>query len=306
MQDLNDLSLFAQVVEYGGFAAASRATGIAKSKLSRRVSELERRLGVRLIQRSSRKFAVTDLGRDYFQHILAMLEEAAAAQDVIERSRAEPRGVVRVSCPPGLVCFEIGDILARFMAQHPRVEVHLDSTSRRVDPIGEAIDVAIRVRFPPLDESDLVMRVLGDSAQRLVGSSGLLARCPAPPSVPADLSSLPSLDFCPPHRDHVWRLEGPDGATAQVVHRPRLVTDDISQLRAAALQGVGLAQIPAMAVDDDIAQGTLVDVLPAWRPRSGIVHAVFPSRRGLLPAVRSLIDFLAAAYAARAGGRVPQ
>lgn len=299
MQDLNDLYLFAQVVEHGGFAAAGRAVGIPKSKLSRRVAELETRLGVRLIQRSTRKFAVTEIGQEYYQHCVAMLVEAEAAQDVIDRSRSEPQGTVRVSCPPALVCFQVGDMIARFMAANPRVSVHLDSTSRRVDLISDGIDVAIRVRFPPIEATDHVMRVLGNSEQRLVASPSCLEQLKGP-AVPATLTSLPSVGFGPHHREHVWQLMGPDGATATVPYAPRLVTDDIAQLRSAALLGVGVAQLPTMIVAKDIADGKLVDILPEWRPKAGIVHAVFPSRRGLLPAVRGLIDHLAAEYASDA------
>lgn len=295
MQDLNDLYLYAQVVEHGGFAAASRAIGVPKSKLSRRVGELEARLGVRLIQRSTRQFAVTEIGEAYYRHCVAMLVEAEAAQEVIDRSRSEPHGIVRVSCPPALVCFQVGDMIARFMAANPRVTVHLESTSRRVDLISDGIDVAIRVRFPPIEETDHVMRILGDSGQRLVASPGCLALSNGT-AVPATLGALPSVGFGPAHRKHVWELEGPDGATASVSYTPRLVTDDIAQLRSAALLGVGVAQLPTMVAGKDIEEGTLVDILPDWRPRSGVVHAVFPSRRGLLPAVRSLVDHLAAEY----------
>lgn len=299
MQDLNDLFLFAQVVEHGGFAAAGRAVGIPKSKLSRRVGELEARLGVRLLQRSTRKFAVTAIGQEYYRHCVAMLVEAEAAQEVIDRSRSEPQGIVRVSCPPALVCFQVGDMIARFMAAQPRVTVHLQSTSRRIDVISDGIDVAIRVRFPPIEETDHVMRVLGESEQRLVASPSCLAQIDGR-LVPASLSELPSAGFGPATREHVWHLTGPDGATASVPFSPRLVTDDIAQLRSAALLGVGVAQLPTIAIETDIAAGTLVDLLPEWRLPVGIVHAVFPSRRGLLPAVRSLIDHLAGEFAPKA------
>lgn len=301
MQDLNDLYLFVQVVDHGGFAAAGRAVGIPKSKLSRRVGELEARLGVRLIQRSTRHFAVTEIGQEYYQHCVAMLVEAEAAQEVVDRSRSEPQGIVRVSCPPALVCFQVGDMIARFMAANPRVNVQLESTSRRVDLINDGIDVAIRVRFPPLEETDHVMRILGESEQRLVASPTCLKQLTGP-AVPASLSTLPSAGFGPAHREHVWQLEGPDGATASVPYSPRLVTDDISQLRSAALFGVGVVQLPAMVVAKDIETGNLVDILPDWVPKAGIVHAVFPSRRGLLPAVRSLIDHLAAEYGRNSTG----
>lgn len=296
MQDLNDLYFFVQVIDRGGFAPAARALGLPKSRLSRRIQLLEERLGVRLVQRSTRRFVVSKIGQEYYRHCVAMLVEAEAAQDVIERSRAEPQGVVRLSCPPALLCFQVGDMLARYMTLSPRVTVHLESTSRRTDVIAEGLDLAIRVRFPPLEESGLVMRTLAPSTQRLVASPGLLAGMPRP-LAPADLASLPSSDFAPPNREHQWCLEGPDGATALVAHRPRLITDDMIQMRLAALRGIGVVQLPTMMVDRDLAAGALVDLLPDWRPRSGIVHAVFPSRRGLLPAVRGLIDHLAAEFA---------
>jgi DNA-binding transcriptional LysR family regulator len=235
MQDLNDLYYFVHVVEHDGYAAAGRALGMPRSKLSRRIMTLEERLGVRLLQRSTRKLTVTEIGQEYYRHCVAMLAEAAAAEEAIERSRAEPQGLVRISAPPALVCFEVGPMIARYMAAHPRVTIELESTSRRVDVIGEGIDVALRVRFPPLEQSELVMRTLGESPQRMVAS-------------------------------------------------PNLV------------KGMTLPLVPA-DVDPHIAAGELVDVTPGWTPRGGIVHAVFPTRRGLLPSVRGLIDFLVDEYA---------
>jgi DNA-binding transcriptional LysR family regulator len=301
MQDLNDLYFFAQVVDHNGFAAAARALGMPRSRLSRRIGLLEQRLGVRLIQRSTRRFAVTDIGREYYRHCIAMLVEAEAAQEAIDRARAEPQGTVRVSCPSSVLYFQVGEMVARFMAECPKVEVHLESTNRRVDVIREGFDMAIRVRFPPMEESDLVMKVLAESPQRLVAGTGLLERL-SHPLVPADLSSLPSLAWGPPHQDHEWRLEGPDGATARIPHRPRFITEDMVTLRLAALRGVGVVQMPTMVVGKDLSAGRLVDVLPDWAPRTGIIHAVFPSRRGLLPSVRALLDFLAADYAALSHG----
>lgn len=299
MQDLNDLYYFVQVVDHGGYAAAGRALGIPKSKLSRRILALEERLGVRLLQRSTRKLAVTEIGQEYYRHCVAMLVEAAAAQELIERSRSGPQGLIRVSAPPALVCFEVGPMIARYMAANPRVSVELHSTSRRVDLIGEGIDVALRVRFPPIEQTDLVMRTLGESAQVLVASPDLVKGMTLP-LVPGDLGALPSLDLAPILPRHVWELEGADGASVRVAHKPRLVTDDMAQLLHAAVAGVGIVRLPTMVIGDSFETGKLVDVMPGWTPRGGIVHAVFPSRRGLLPSVRSFIDFLAAEYASAA------
>lgn len=297
MQDLNDLYFFVQVVDHGGFAAAARALGMPRSRLSRRVGLLEERLGVRLIQRSTRRFSVTEIGQDYYRHCVAMLVEADAAQELIDRSRARPQGIVRVSCPPPLLYFQVGEMIARFMAECPDVEVHLDSTPRRVDVIREGIDIALRVRFPPLEESELVMRVLAESTQRLVAAPSIL-NGRTQPLVTADLAHLPSIGWGPPHQRHEWCLEGPDGATALIPFMPRLITEDMVALRFAALRGIGVAQFPTMVVRADLENGSLVDVLPQWKPRAGIIHAVFSSRRGLLPSVRALLDFLAAEFGA--------
>lgn len=303
MQDLNDLYLFVQAVDHGGFAAAARALGLQKSKVSRRIGLLEDRLGVRLIQRSTRRFSVTEIGQEYYRRCVAMLVEAEGAQTVIDQSRAEPCGVVRLSCPTGLLAFQFGELLGRFMALYPAVELHLESTNRRVDVIGEGFDLAIRVRPPPLTESELVMRRFDERTIRIVASPDLLKQRAI--TLPADLAGLPSLDFGPAGGEHRWRLTHADGSVAEVRHAPRLVTDDMAVLRDAALAGAGAARLPTLVVWDDLQAGRLVTVLPDWRPSNEIVHAVFPSRRGLLPSVRALLDFLADECAAQRR-RVPE
>ena len=291
MEDLNDLYYFAKVVEHGGFAPAGRALQTPKSKLSRRISLLEERLGTRLLHRSTRHFSVTEIGHEYYRHCVALLVEAESAREVIDRSRAEPQGVVRMSCPTTLLHYRIGDLVSQFMAENPKVQVHLEATNRRVDVISEGLDLALRVRFPPLENSGLIMRVLTESPQRLVASPELVSRLQLP-FIPADLGGLTSLDWGPP-RDHMWHLEGPDGALAEVRHSPRYITDDMTALRQAAVHGIGVVQLPLMVVEQDLKEGRLMEIIPNWVPRSGIVHVIFPSRRGLLPSVRSLIDYVA-------------
>lgn len=291
MQDLNDLYYFVQVVDHRGFAPAARALGLQKSKLSRRIALLEDRLDVRLIQRSSRRFSVTEIGQDYYRHCVAMLVEAEAAQAAIDQIRAEPQGVIRMSCPTALLAFQFGALLARFLALHPKVEIDLESTNRRVDVIGEGFDLAIRVRPPPLAESELVMRRFDERSVRIVASPDLLRNRAV--TVPSDLAGLPSLDFGPASGEHRWRLTHADGTIAEVRHTPRLVTDDMAVLREAAIAGTGAVRLPTLVVWNDLRAGRLVTVLPDWRLPGEIVHAVFPSRRGLLPSVRALLDFLA-------------
>ncbi|MBE8718261.1 LysR family transcriptional regulator [Cellvibrio polysaccharolyticus] len=291
MYDLNDLFYFAQVVEHGGFAPAGRALGIPKSRISRRIAELEARLDTRLIQRSTRHFSVTEAGQIYYTSCRAMLIEADAAEDAIAATRSEPCGVVRVTCPVALLDTRVGEMLANFMVAFPQVKVHLEETNRRVDVIEEGVDVAIRVRPPPLENSDLVLKILGDRGQCLVASPTLLAQFD-PVRHPVDLSALPSLALGLPQEQHRWHLFGPDGEEVTVVHRPRLVTRGMMALRNAAVAGVGVVQLPAMMMLSQLSEKQLVKVIPAWAPRREIIHLVFPSRRGLLPAVRALIDYL--------------
>jgi len=296
MQDLDDLYYFAQVVEHGGFAAAARALGVPKSKLSRRLARLEERLGARLIQRSTRRFSVTEIGKIYHQHCAALVLEAEAAQEAIDRTRAEPQGLVRVSCPVVLMqSRRVASIVSRFLVDHPRVRIYIEATNRHVDVIGEGFDIAIRVRPPPLEDTGLVARVLEEQGSVWVTSPRLLS-LRGHPREPEDLARFDSLDITRPGGDHAWRLIGPDGVIKSVAHQPRLVTDEMMTLRQAAIDGVGIVLLPKYLVDDNLARGDLEAVLPRWTSLSGVVHAVFPSRRGLLPAVRKLIDALAAKF----------
>jgi DNA-binding transcriptional LysR family regulator len=295
--DLNDLYYFAQVVDHGGFAPASRALGEPKSKLSRRVAALEKRLDTRLIHRSTRSLSLTEIGEAYYRHCKAMLVEAESAGEVIERSRTEPCGVVRMACPVALLETRVGAMLADFMQTYPRVEIQLDATDRPVDVIAEGLDLAIRVRPPPIADSDLVMRTLSDRGQSLVAGRPLLERFPRP-ARPTELASLPSLARGRPHQKYAWHLLGPDGEDLHVEYHPRYITHNMTALRAAALAGNGIVQFPNMMIDADIQAGRLVRVLPDWAPPREIIHVVFPSRRGLLPSVRALVDFLAQEFQA--------
>lgn len=292
MEDLNTLYYFTQVVEHGGFAPAGRALDIPKSKLSRRIALLEERLGVRLLHRTSRHCSLTEIGQEYYQRCVAMRVEAEGAAEVIERNLAEPRGLVRLACPTTLLNSWVGPMLTRFMLRYPAVELFIESTNRRVDLLHEGFDIALRVRFPPLENTDMVMKVLGNSRQCLVGRPDFLAQLPKDFS-PEDLGRLPSLHWGSSQREYQWELLGPENAKWVIAHRPRMVTDDLIALRHGALAGVGIAHVPRVAVREDLDAGTLVEMLPGWEPKCGIVHAIFPSRRGLLPSVRTLIDFLA-------------
>ena len=292
MQDLNDLYYFAMVVEHGGFAAAERALGIPKSRLSRRISQLETDLGVRLLQRSTRRFAVTDVGMSVYRHAQTMLTEAQAAREVVDRLSAEPRGVVRVSVPVALAQQQLPKLLPRFLDQYPKVRLQLHIGNRRVDLINEGFDVALRVRSRLDDDGSLVMRSFGQIQELLVASPKYLDRAGRPKD-PSELASHLTLSINEDEAHQRWELHGPDGQVRRVELQPRVAGFDFPLLQSMVKDGFGITMLPETVCAEAVRKGELEVVLPEWSLPQGICHAVFASRRGLLPAVRVFIDFLA-------------
>ncbi|MDO8285674.1 MAG: LysR family transcriptional regulator [Rhodoferax sp.] len=304
MQDLNDLVYFAEVVDRGGFAAAGRALGLPKSRLSRRVAELETRLGVRLLQRTTRKLSLTAVGEQYHRHCVAMREDAQAAQDAVAQAQTEPRGTIRVACPVTLAQTTLGPILPHFLARYPQVRIDMRVSNRVVDLVEEGFDVALRVR-PTLDDSgSLVVKNFGPSRTLLLASPAQLARQGRPATV-ADLGRLDTVNMSTIGDSVTWQLTGPDGATHAFVHQPRYVADDLVTLKFAVVAGTGICVLPDYMCVEELRDGRLVSALPGWAPKPGIFHAVFPSRRGLLPAVRRFLDFLGEAIEREGLTQVP-
>ena len=293
MQDLNDLLFFAEVVDRGGFAAAGRALNLPKSKLSRRVAELEARLGVRLLQRTTRKLSLTQAGEIYHRYCVAMREQAEAADEAVAHVQTEPRGTVRITCPLTLAHTTIGPLLPRFLAAHPQVRIEMQVANRVVDLVEEGVDVALRVRSNLDDSGSLVARNLGETKGVLVASPQLLQRFGAPHDVES-LRNLPTVAMSAADGRASWHLLGPRGAAFELQHHPVYTADDLFTLKFAVLQGTGMCVLPDYLCSEELRHGALVPVLPGWAPRVGMVLAVFASRRGMVPAVRRLIDFLAA------------
>lgn len=292
MQDLNDMVFFAEVAERGGFAAAGRALGVPKSRLSRRVAELEARLGVQLLQRSTRSLSLTPAGELYLRHCSAMRDAAQAAADSIAQVQTEPRGTVRISCPVTLAQSSLGPLLPLFMQRFPDVRIEMRVLNRPVDPIEEGVDLALRVRSEIEASATLAARSFGTSRGMLVASPDQLRR-QGTVRAPADLARLDTIAMSAGEGRNSWKLDGPDGAVWVHQHQPRYVVDDLLSLKFGVLQGIGAAILPDYMVRPEVKDGTLVDVLPGWGPALGITHAMYPPRRALVPAVRHLIDFLA-------------
>ena len=291
LSDLDDFYCFAMVVEHGGFSAAERATDIPKSKLSRRVHNLEERLGVRLIQRSSRHFAVTDIGMNVYRHAQVMMTAAQAAHDLVDHLSIQPRGVIKMSLPVSIAQNEIAKILPEFLKTYPEIKVQLIVSNRRVDIINEGIDIALRVRSNLDDDPTLVLRKFEKIEQHLFASQAYLNQY-GDLKQPEDLSEHRILSMVDEHLDQHIVVHDEDNHQKKIKVNPVVMGSDLMMLAQLARQNCGIALLPDTIAQDYIESGELVRVLPNWKAPHGILHAVYPSRRGQLPAVRVLIDYM--------------
>jgi DNA-binding transcriptional LysR family regulator len=291
LSDLDDFYCFALVVEHGGFSAAERATDIPKSKLSRRVYNLEEHLGVRLIQRSSRHFAVTDIGMNIYRHAQVMMNAAQAAHDLVDHLSIQPRGVIKVSLPVSIAQNEIAKILPKFLKTYPEIKVQLIVSNRRVDIINEGIDVALRVRSNLDDDPNLVLRKFENIEQHLFASQAYLNEF-GDLKQPEDLSNHQILSMSDEHLNQYIIVHDDKNRQKKIKVNPIVMGSDLMMLAQLARQNCGIVLLPDSIVQDHVQSGELVRVLPDWKAPHGIFHAVYPSRRGLLPAVRVFIDYL--------------
>ncbi|QXL85423.1 LysR family transcriptional regulator [Comamonas sp. NLF-1-9] len=291
MHDLNDMLYFAEVVERGSFAAAGRAMGIPKSRLSRRISELEAQLSVRLLQRTTRTLSLTDAGQAFLAHCVAVRESAQAAADAVAQVQAEPRGTVRVTCPVTLAQTVLARQLPFYLDRYPAVRLDLQISNRVVNVVEEGVDVALRVRSSLEDSGSMVVKRLDEVCQVLVASPAQLRR----QGTPRSLDELADMDVLMPSESEgraSVRLIGAQGRMQTLELLPRCVIDDLLSLKFAAMAGTGMGWLPDYMVARELAEGSLVRLLPEWSQPKSIVHAVFASRRGMSPAVRSFLDFL--------------
>jgi len=293
MRDLNDLGLYASVVANGGFSAASRALNTPKSRLSRRVAALEEQLGVRLVERTTRRFKVTEIGQDVYRHARAALCEAEAINEVVSRLKAEPQGLVRISCPLGADRV-LGSVMPGFLERHPKLRVHVFVSDRRVDLIEEGVDVAIRVRDKLDTDADLQVKILGRTVAELVASAAYVTANGAP-QTPQDLPNFAILAHTDRPGLNRWAFLNAAGERVEVSCEPRMSVNSWAMIRRAAIGGLGIALLPEYLSREGLESGELVRILPDWAAPQGILHLVFTSRRGLLPGVRAVIDFVAEA-----------
>ena len=284
---------FALVVENDGYTAASRATGIQTSKLSRHVSKLERRLGVELLRRTSRKLTLTDVGEAVYKHCReGTIHFDKAYEQVLELS-GEPVGTIRLACPIQIAHTYLPSLLPEFLAKFPRVNLEVEATDRVVDLLSEPFDVVIRVREQIEESSHLVAKSLMTVSRIIVASPNFLKRS-GHPCHPNELAQFPTVSYIDnrDETDAFWVLRKKEGAFARYSHRPRLMVNNVDSQVKAAEEGVGLAYLPSVIVQGHLKDGRLHRVLDDWAGPPGIIHLVFSRPLNLLPSVRNFIDYI--------------
>jgi DNA-binding transcriptional LysR family regulator len=297
MLDLNDFFYFVQVVDRRGFTAAGRTLRIPKSTLSHRIRQLETNLGVRLLNRTSRRFGMTDAGGEFYRHAVTMLREAELAETAIRHRLNEATGTVRCTAAVATMQFAMRGIVADFLARYPNVNVVAHATDQYVDIVGENYDVAIRAHSDPLPDSALLQRTLTPAPWFLfAGATYLDAQKPL--DAPRDLAKHPSLFMMRTGVSPTWRLRRASGRKDEVVVplTPRLLIDDMVSLKQAAIGGLGIVALPGYVCRDEVQSGSLRRVLPAWTAGDSTLTALIPYRKGLLPSVRVFIEHLAAEF----------
>lgn len=284
--DRNRIAIFVKVAELGSFTAAATALGSPKSSVSRNVSGLEADLGVRLLQRTTRKLALTEAGRSFFQRVeQAMFDVDQAVAEVSDESQ-ELRGPIRFTAPSDFAEAAFPDLIARFLERHPCVRIELALTGRRVDLVEEGFDLALRAGA--LSDSTLMARRIGESDLGIFGSKAYLARRGSPRTV-ADLARHNCLFMKSSGGILPWQLDGPRGkVTAEVTGS--LIADSFAFLRRSVAAGVGLALLPVRDFGEP--DNDLVRVLPAYGIQGGAVHVVWPSSRYVPARVAAFREFL--------------
>lgn len=290
--DLNEVLVFTRVVQAGSFTAAGRMLGMPKSSVSKKVSDLENRIGARLLQRTTRKLGLTDAGRIFFERCERIVSELEEAEQAVHQLQASPRGLLRVTAP--LSFGMLGPMIGAFLEAHPDVQLELTCTDRLVDLVEEGFDVAIRAGR--LEDSSLVARRLGTMKRVLVASPGYLRRRGTPRTV-EELAQHDCLAFGAGTSQAVWTLQSGD-ARHDVRPSARLTVNDYELMLEVALAGQGIALMPEPICGRSIRERKLRQVLPKWGTPPTPIHAVYPTARHLSPKVVAFVKVLREQFAA--------
>ncbi|WP_018140371.1 LysR family transcriptional regulator [Thioalkalivibrio sp. ALJ7] len=295
MDRFQQMQIFVAVVEAGHFVHAAEALGLSKAAVSRAVNGLEERLGARLLHRTTRRLSLTSEGETFFGRSKLLLEELAAAEGEISERGTAVSGRLRINVPVSYGIQHLAPLWGAFTARHPRVELDVTLNDRSVDLVDEGFDLAVRIGT--LDSSSLVARRLATTRMRICAAPDYLAASGLP-AHPRELADHATIAYSYHATGDDWTLTGPDGPVA-VTTRPVLRSNNGETCVAAALAGQGIVYQPEFLLQPHLQTGALQALLPDWETATLGIHAVYPSRRYLLPKTRALIDFLAE----RLGGR---
>ena len=292
MQDLNDMVTFARVVDAGGFSEAARRMGASKSTVSKAVSRLEASLGARLLNRSTRKLSVTEVGLAFYEHCARIADEAALAAESARELQSEPSGVLRITVPVSFGRLHIAPAVVEYLERYPRVTIDMSVTDRVVDLVGEGYDLAIRITREP--HPHLVARELAPSRRVICATPDYFARF-GTPETPADLQRHNCLHYTrlSPHGE--WRLNGRQGEIVVSV-RGSLRIDDDDALSQAVLSGLGIAILPTFIIGRELQAGRLRSVLGEYVPLERRIYSVRLPNVRLPVKVRGFVDFLLARF----------
>jgi DNA-binding transcriptional LysR family regulator len=295
MDRFHAITVFARVVETGSFARAADRLGVSVSAVSRQVAELESHLGVRLLNRTTRRLSLTESGQAFHERSVQLLADLEEAEAAVGAGARVPQGTLRITCGTTFGTRHVAAEVAAFQARHPQLRFDLDLSDRMVDLVDEGFDLAIRIGI--VGSPALITRRIGTTSLVCCAAPAYVARHPAP-QVPEDLAAHACLTYVyAPERD-VWRFRAPDGAQRAVAVSGPARANNGEMLTALAIAGMGVHMEPDIVVAPHVRDGSLVRLLPDFRPASMPIHAVYPSRRHLSAKVRGFIDFIAARFEA--------
>lgn len=284
--DLNEIAIYLKVVQSGSFTQAAKALGLPNSTVSSKVSSLEKRLGLTLIQRTTRKLNVTPAGKAFYQRCLSGMEQIHAAENEILEFSGEPKGILRITGPQDMGRSLLPDIISRFTRAYPDVCVEVLLTDRRVDLLSENVELAIRAGI--LKDSSLIARKLGESYFVPVASAKYI-RAHGEPKHPRDLKEHHVIAF-PPMGTEEWKLFSPKGGISVTI-KPKVILNDLEGTYRLARSGDGIAMVPAYMCYDDINAGKIARILPGWKSQTAPVHFVYPAQKFVSPKLQAFMKF---------------
>jgi DNA-binding transcriptional LysR family regulator len=287
------MKVFAAVIEAGSFTRATEVLGMSKAAVSRYVGELEERLGLRLLHRTTRKLSPTTEGEIFYARCRELLDNLDEAEAEITSRSGEATGLLKVNVPVTFGLMHLAPLWPAFLARHPKLAIDITLSDRVADLVEEGFDVAVRIG--QLSASTLISRKLASTRLVLCASPEYLQRRGAP-SRPVELLQHDVISYSLFSTGENWTFTGPDGEVSVKV-APRVRTNSGDTCRAAALQHQGIILQPTFIVGADLAQGLLREIMPGYRSAELGIHAVYPSRKFVSPKVRLLIDFLVEAFA---------